>query len=169
MRRKIILTAICLSLSVAFFPVIALGSEDAISELNDQLSQRFPGLEEVRNSFGDRAKWQSSTFPNPHDDNIELVLDTMEHPGIEIRTVRYTYENEERFFLTLVRVKAADIVDFLGIDVGSARADVIKRFGEPPRSEGNKLIYENESGYTEIVFTVEGNKIAEMAFNNYLD
>jgi len=167
--KKIILTALCLSLSLMFSYGNALGSEDAISELNEQLSQKFPNLEEIRINFGGKAKWQKSTMPSPHDDNLELEINKMEYPGIEIITLGYTYENEDYFFLNFVRVKEAGIVDFLGIDVGSARVDVIKRFGEPSSIEGNKLSYENESGYFEVIFIIEDNKVAEMSFNNYVD
>jgi len=93
----------------------------------------------------------------------------MEYPGIEIITLGYTYEGEDYFFLNLVHVKEADMVDFLGIDIGSVRADVIKRFGEPSSIKGNKLTYESESGYSEVIFIIENNKVAEMSFNVYPD
>ena len=167
--KKVILTALCLSLSLMFSSGIALGSEEAIIELHEQMSQRFPDLEEVRINFGGGAKWQTSTMPSPHNDNLELVINKMEYPGIEIITLGYTYEGEDYFSLNSVRVKKAGMVDFLGIDVGSARADVIKRFGKPSSTEGNKLTYESESGHTEVIFIIKDNKVAEMSFNNYPD
>ena len=166
--KKIILTALCLFLSLMFSYEIALGS-DAISELHEQLSQKFPDLEEIRINFGGQAKWQRSTMPSPHDDSLELEINKMEYPGIEIITLGYTYENEDYFFINSAHVKEAGIVDFLGIDVGSARADVIKRFGKPSSIEGNKLSYVNESGYLEVIFIIKNNKVAEMSFNNYVD
>ena len=56
-----------------------------------------------------------------------------------------------------------------GIDVGAAREEVIKTFGEPQEIDGNELIFHNEAAYTYIVFTVEKNTVAEMKFNVYLD
>jgi len=168
MIKKAILTALCLSLSVMCISETAHGFE-AIYECNEQLLQKFPNVEAIKKQFGDGAKWQESTMPSIHDANLELQLKNMEHPGIEIRTLGYILEGEDRFFITLADVNKAGFVEFLGIDVGSVREDVVKKFGEPQQIDGNELIYHDEDEFTFIKFVVENGIVTEMRLNNYLD
>ena len=166
--KKTVLTALCLSLLMMCFSETAYSFE-AIYECNEQLLQKFPNVEAIKNQFGDGAKWQARTTPSPHDPDLELRIDGMEYPGIEIHTVGFTLEGEEYFFLVLVSVEKAGIVDFLGLDVGSAREDVIKKFGSPREIDGNELIYYDDSEYMVIVFIIENSNVAGMKLINYLD
>ena len=169
MLKKIVLAAICISLFVLYFPEITHSYDDAMDELFEQIINEFPNLEAIKNRFGDGAKWQESTIPSPHDDTLELQIKNMEYSGVEINTLSYVYDDEESFFITLLNVKKAGIVKFLGLDVGSARDDVIKTFGEPQIIEGNELIYHDEDEFNFIKFVIENNEVTEMRFIRYLD
>ena len=162
---KKILTALLLSLSVMCFSGIAYGPDEAINECNEQLMQKYPNVETIKEQFGNEAKWQQETLVSPHDSTVELLLRHMEYPGIEIRTL----EMEDGYFVVSVGVEKTGFVDFLGIDIGSAKEDVTKKFGEPQQVEGNEHIYHNESEYTFITFTLENNKVVGMQLVNYLD
>ena len=168
MIRKTILTMLCLSLSLMCFSEIAYSFE-AIYECYEQLLQKYPNVETIKKQFGDGATWQKRTIPSPHDDSIELQIDSMEYPGIEIRTVGFTHEGEESYFISLLDVKKAGFVKFGGIDLGSERKDVIKAFGKPQQIDGNKLIYYDESEYMVISFIIENEIVTGMRFDNYLD
>jgi len=168
MVKRIILAALCLSFFVVCFSETA-HSFEAIYECNEQLLQKFPNVEAIKKHFGNEAKWQEKTIPSPHDDSLELRLNSMEYPGITINTLGYFLDDEHRFFLTLVNVEKAGIVDFLGIDLGSAREDVIKKFGEPQNIDGNELNYYDESEYMVITFILEEETVIGMKLINYLD
>ena len=169
MLKKIILMALCLSLFVVCFPEITHSYDDAMDELFEQLMNEFPNLESIKTRFGDEAKWQESTVPSPHDDTLELQIKNMEYSGVEINTLSYVYDDEESFFITLLSVKKAGIVKFLGLDVGSARDEVLKTFGRPQIIEGNEIIYHDEDEFNFIKFVIENNEVTEMRFIRYLD
>ena len=57
----------------------------------------------------------------------------------------------------------------MGIDIDSAKEDVIKKFGEPDIVEGNKIVYHDEAEYNFITFTFENNQVTEMKFEADLD
>ena len=168
MSKKILATLL-LSLFMTCFSGFAYGSDEAIFECDEQLLQKFPNVEAIKEQFGDEAKWQEKTEPSIHDETLELQIKNMEYPGIEIGTLGYALEGEDRFFITLLDVKKAGFVELLGIGIGSAKEDVIKKFGEPQQLEGNKLIYHTEGEYRFITFTVENNKVMEMKSECYLD
>ena len=168
MIKKIILAALCLSLCVVCSPEITYGFE-AINELNRQLLEKYPNIETVKKQFGAEARWHEKIVPSPHDPNLDLVITYMEHPSIEIRTMGYTNEDGDRFFMLLTAVKEAGIVKFLGIDIGSTWQDVKNKFGEPQAIEGNKLVYEDEAGFYIVNFIIQNNVVAEMNFNSYPD
>ena len=169
MSKKIILAVLCLFLSVVCFSGIAYSFEEALNECYEQLLQKYPNVEAIKKQFGAEAKWQERTEPSIHDKTLKLQINNMEYPGINIRTLGYTIEGEDRFIITLVDVKKAGFVKFGGIDVGSAREDVIKEFGKPQKIEGNKLIFHTDSEYFYITFTVDNNKVVEMKFDSYPD
>ena len=60
---------------------------------------------------------------------------------------------------------------FLGIDKGSAKADVLKTFGEPDRIEDNRLVYEDdEAGYLTFSFELDDeDKVCRMRFLSHVD
>ena len=169
MLKKIILTTLCLSLFAAFSAEIAHCSEEAIYECYEQLLQKYPNVETIRNRFGDGARWRITTELSPHDDSLELEYAAMSYPGIEIEAMEFTWDGEDRYFLTSVIVTEAGLTDFLGIDVGSSEEAVISKFGEPYSAEGNELCYEDEAGYCFITFVIESDKVAEMRFENFVD
>ncbi|MCL1941322.1 MAG: hypothetical protein FWG09_05205 [Synergistaceae bacterium] len=168
MIKKIILAAICLALCVMYLPETARGF-DEIYECSGQLLEQYPNLEAIKKQFGAEAKWEKSSMPSPHDPNLELQINSMEHPGMAIRTMGYTVDGEDRFLILLADVKKAGLVKFLEIDIGSSKEDVIKNFGEPQAIEGNQLIYQDEAEFCLITFTVENNAVVEMRFNSYPD
>ena len=170
MIKKISLIMLCLYLSVAYFiPDVAYASDEAVYECKQQLLQKFPNVEAIKKQFGNEAKWQARTVPSPHDPDLELRIDSMEYPGIRISTLGYTHGGEDSFFITSADVNKAGSVDFLGIDIGSAREVVIKTFGPPQKIDGNELIYYDESEYMVIKFIFEKGIVAGMRFDNYLD
>jgi hypothetical protein len=152
-----------------YFSGIAYSSDEVVYKCQEQLLQKYPNVEAIKKQFGAEAKWQEETQPSIHDDTLELQIKNMEYPGIEIGTLGYAWEGEYRFFITLLGVKKAGFVTFLGLDVGSAREEAIKTFGGPQEIDGNELIYHDEAEYTYIIFTIEKNNVAEMKFVNYLD
>ena len=167
--KKLVLAVLCLSLFAACTPGIAYGSDETIDECREQLLQKYPNVEAIKAQFGSEAKWQESTTPSIHDPDLELQITGMEYPGIEISTLGYSNAGEDRYFITKLYVKKAGLVDFMGVDVGSSRENVIATFGKPQEIDGNILIYHTESEYIYIRFTIENNKVAEMIFNAYLD
>jgi len=152
-----------------FCPEIACSFDDAIYESYEYLLQKYPNVEAIRQQFGDRAEWRQTTESSPHDASIELKFNYIEYPGIEIHTLEFALEDEDRFYITWVSVGKAGFINLGGIDIGSAREDVIKQFGAPYEIEGNELIYQDESSYTTITFTIENNNVAEMTFFNHVD
>ena len=169
MNRKIIPAIICLSLAVACFPEIARGNEYALYDCYDELSQRFFSLEAIKEQFGDQAEWQERTEQSSHGDDIEIKIFVMLYPGVTIEALGFTYDNEDRFFLTALGVDRAGYVDFLGIDIGSSRENVIKTFGEPDGIEENRLHYDDEADFTSIEFIVEDNMVAGMRLFSQVD
>jgi len=169
MTKKFYLLVLLLFIALLTSGTAQAHSPEAIYELNDQLRQKFPNVEAIKEQFGDEAKWQARTAPSLHDDNLELRIDSMEYPGIEISTVGFTLDGEVYFFLVLVNVEKAGYVKFLDLDVGSARADVIRAFGEPQQVEGNELTYFDDSEYMVVKFIIENNNVAGMRLINYLD
>ena len=170
MIKKIVL---CLSLLAVCCPGMVWGSDEAIdkaiNECREQLLQKYPNVEAIKVQFGSKAQWQEETQPSIHEPDLELQINNMEYPGIEIATLGYSNEGEYIFFITKVQVKKAGIVDFSGIDVGSSREDVLKTFGEPREIDGNVLVYCDEGGFNYLRFTIEKNQLTEMRFNTYLD
>jgi hypothetical protein len=168
--KKIILVVVCLSLLVIFSPEHGYCSDEAIFECVEQILQKYPNVEAIKKQFGDQAKWQRETEPSPHDPDLELIINNMESPGIEIRTMGYSWEDEDSFFITLLDVKKEGCVEFHGIDIGSNRDDVIKTFGKPYTTEGNKLHYEDsDMGNIAIEFILIENKVAEMILRTFVD
>lgn len=166
----LILTTLCVSDIVRIISAdAAIQTIDAINKCRDQLLQKYPSVEAISKQFGDGAKWQEKTIPSPHDENLELQIKNMEYPGIEIHTLGYTLEDEDRFFIISLRVKEAGYVDFLKVDIGSAREDVIKSFGKPQKIEGNVLMYHDEAEFYLISFTIENNVVVKMRFDCYPD
>ena len=165
-------------LSAAVFMMFGISSEaqtDAdyskslsIDEFSEQLLQKYPGVEAIKKQFGDEANWRRTTESSPHEEDLELISNTMEYPGIEIRTMEYTYQGEDRFFITLTDVTKAGFVTFLGIDIGSSEEDVVKNWGSPDETSSNKLTY-NALAYSYTVFTIENNKVARMTYTAPLD
>jgi hypothetical protein len=168
MIKKIILMALCLSLPVMCLSDIAYGFE-AIYKCREQLLQKYPSVEAIKKQFGDRAKWQEKTMPSPHGGDLELQIRNMVYPGIMINTLGYTIEGEDSFFIILLSVEKAGFVKFLGVDIGSDRADVIKNFGNPQGIERVELTYHDEAEFYLITFTIENNKVVGMKFETYMD
>ena len=169
MLKRITMTAFCLVLLVLCFSGIAYSTGDAIDEVFSQLQQKYPSLQAIKKQFGEEAKWQRSTKPSPHDPDLELVFNDMVYPGIEIHTLGYSMEDEEKFSVIEVDVKKAGLVDFYGIDIGSNKKDVRSKFGEPQESKGGKLIYHDENEFIYITFVIKNNKVAGMQYQNYPD
>ena len=171
--KKLVLAVLCLSLFAVCSSEIAYGSDEeevvVVYVCNEQLLQKYPNVEAIKAQFGSEAKWQESTQPSIHEPDLELQVTEMEHSGVEMSTLGYKLEDEYRFFITKLYVKKAGFVDFLGVDVGSAREDVVKSFGEPQEIDSNVLIYHDEGEFNYIRFTIENNNVAEMIFNAYLD
>ena len=163
------LAAFCVSLLAAYFQGTTYGSDQIIYECDQQLLQKYPNVEAIKSQFGNEAKWRETTMSSIHDANLELLITEMDYPGIAITTVGYTLEGEDRNFIVKLHTQKAGFVDFLGIDVGAAREEVLKTFGEPREIDGNELIFHDEALYTYIVFTLEKNTVAEMKFTVYLD
>ena len=166
---KKIFALLLLSMFVTCFPGFAYGSDETIYECSGQLMEKYPNVETIKEQFGDEAKWLEETCPSIHDDTLELRINNMEYPGIEIRTLGYDWDEEYRFFITLMDVKKEGFVEFLGIGIGSGKEDVIKKFGEPDTAEENELIYHDEAEYNFITFTFEDNRVTEMKFVADLD
>ena len=144
--------------------------DNAIYECYDRLLQKYPSAEAISKHFGGEAKWQKDAVPSPHDENLKLIINDMEHPGIKISTLGYSYEDEDCFFITRMDVKKAGLENFLGIDIGSAKEDVIKTFGPPRIIEGDKFIYhDSESESNRLTFTIKNGSVAEMKYDKYLD
>jgi hypothetical protein len=138
------------------------------------LYAKYPNAESIKEQFGpdrDVVTWEEKTEPSPHDESLELKFSSMSHPGISISTMGYTFEGEDRFMILSVNVEEAGFVDFLGIDKGSSREDVIKAFGEPDSIEDNCLIYQDdESGYISFGFEIDDDgKVWRMRFENETD
>ena len=164
-----LLAAFCVSLLAAFIPGTTYASDAIIYECNQQLLQKYPDVEAIKSQFGSEAEWQESTMSSMHDASLELLIREMEYPGISIIAVGYTLEGEDRHFIVKLHTQKAGFVDFLGIDVGAAREEVIRTFGEPQEIDENELIFHDEAQYTYIIFAIENNTVMEMKFNVYLD
>ena len=167
--KTLLLSALCASLLAEFFPVTAYASDQIVYECHQQLSQKFPDVEAIKSQFGSEAEWQETTMSSMHDANLELLLTEMEYPGISITALGYTLEGEDRNFIVKLHTQKAGFVDFLGVDVGAAKEEVLKTFGEPQEIDGNELIFHDDALYTYIIFTIEKNNVAEMKLNVYLD
>ena len=79
---KKILTALLLSLFVTCFSGFAYGSDEAIDECNNQLKQKYPNVEAIKQHFGDWAEWQEKTRPSIHDE-------------AEYNFITFTFENNQ--------------------------------------------------------------------------
>ena len=161
-------------LAVSCAPALA-SNDEAIYALSEELYRRFPNVNAMKAQFkaedyGD-VTWDETEEPSPHDDTLMLKHARMTHPFFEIATTSYTYEGEEKFFLTYVKVEEAGFVDFLGIDKGSSKADVIKTFGEPDSADDEGLYYEDDdAGYINITFILDDDDdVWRMRYASYLD
>jgi len=169
MSNKIILTVFCIFLSVMYFAEIA-HSFETVDECYKKLVRKFPSVEAIKAEFGDRAIWEERTEPSPHDNNLILRITYMSYPGIEISTMGYTWEGKDSFFITSLNVYKAGIVNFSGIDIGSARISVIRKFGRPVSNKNNELRYEDDTtGDMSITFIIEIDKVVEIRFTSYPD
>ena|GEM_PF-2137745 len=168
MFKRIILATFCLFLSVMYFSGIAF-SFQAIYDCYEQLLQKYPSVEAIKEQFGDGAKWNESIVPSIHDSSLELKIISMEYPGIEIRTLGYSIEGENSFSIVLLRVGEAGFVKLLEVGIDSSKEEVLSNFGEPQRIEENTLFYHDEAEFYLITFTIENNKVAAMSFANFPD
>ena len=176
MKKSSLLSAIAVFAFLAALGGLGVGvssasSDEAISSLRSQLDEKYPNLEAIRAQFGsgyygEDATWSETQEPSMHDDTIMLTTTWMMHPAIEIAAT----EVGDNFFLVLVRVEEAGVLDFLGIDKGSSKEDVIRAFGEPDSSDDASLHYEDVSGYTNVRFELDDNdNVWRMRYAVYLD
>ncbi|MCL1876231.1 MAG: hypothetical protein FWF87_08255 [Synergistaceae bacterium] len=169
MFKKIVLVAFLLSLSAIWLPEIVCAADETIYELSEQLSSKFPTVEAIKVKFGDGAEWEEETMPSPHDPGLTLYIKHMKHPEMEIRTMGYASEDGDRLIILFLNAKKAGFVDFLGVDIGSSKEDVVKKFGSPQETEGNELRYKDENEFCLVTFIVENNKVVRMSFSCYPD
>jgi hypothetical protein len=145
-------------------------NDEAINACFDQVYEKFPDAETIKKHYGDKAKVRETSNPSPHDKNLELKMMSLSYPGMEISTLSYSQEGDDRFIILSLHVAKAGLVDFLGIDIGSAKEDVQKKFGAPDSVEKNELHYvDDESGNLSIIFVLDKDKVAEMRFANNVD
>jgi len=136
---------------------------DPVDEIASRIWQEYPDLDTLKARFENQAKWEERTEPNRHEPEFNVIIRRMESPGIEIYTLEAP--QHDRFFITEIIVKSSGIKDFLGIDIGSSRDDVIGTFGNPHQIEGNRLgYYDQISGYTNIIFVIENGRVIEMRY-----
>ena len=144
-----------------------LGAQDPVSALGSRIDQKYPDLDAIKAQFGVQAKWEETTEPNLHEPEFNMIIRTMDSPGIEIQTLEIP--QHDRFFITGIVVKSSGTQDFLGIYTGSSREDVITAFGDPHEIRDNKLIYRSECEFREVRFTIENNMVAEMMYLLFVD
>jgi hypothetical protein len=162
-NMKKYLCILCLFIVLLLAPsVSAFGAFD---ECFAQLMERFPDMESIKDQF--IGRWQETTEPNRHEDGVENTIGTMSLPEIEISGMEAGAD--KNFILLLVDVKKPDIVDFFGINIGSAREDVISKFGEPDSAGGNLLSYGDDFGYSAISFIFADGRVAQMTFQCWPD
>ena len=149
--RKIIL-----SLCVVLLLAGGAAADNPVWELYQQLGQKFPTLESVREQLGPEAVWREELSRHWAYDNIEIKSIVAANPGIEIMGAELTGGRAEvdGFRLASVAVIDEGIVDFGGIDIRSARADVIRVFGEPCSIENNTLRYQPGDAWLLLTFTI---------------
>jgi len=153
----------------------AAANDEAMSALYEQLYEKFPSLGALKEKYsadyyGDDVTWSEETMPSPHDADVELKITRMSHTGIEISVMTFNNEGEEMFIITSIRVEEAGSMDFLGIDKGSSRKDVIKAFGEPGRVDDEGLHYEDESGYNAVTFVLDDDdNVWRIRYSHYAD
>ena len=174
MKKKVLfMVTLIMALGMFSFTVMAAdvtpSAGDPVGTLRLRLLEKYPGEEAVRRQYGPVGSWTFSYAPNRHDPASQNKHSTMVIPGsLEIDI--FVNDDNGLFFLTRVEVADEGFVNFLGIDIGSAGEDVIKAFGTPVRAGGNELYYEDpESGYTDVTFTIENNKVTKMVYEATLD
>jgi hypothetical protein len=158
----------CLALYCTNTAAAAQELPDPVAELASRIQLKYPNLGAIKNQFGDQAIWEKTTSPNLHVPGEMDIIRKMESPGIEIGTLEVPHI--DRFFTISVAVNNNYLEDFLGIDIGSSREDVIKTFGNRYETEGNNLIYYDlEAGYNVVVFVIENGTVIEMIYLLYVD
>ena len=102
-----------------------------------------------------------------HDDISKYKQETMKYPGVKIQLVYFRSE----ILLHRIDVQKGGLVPFLGIDIGSSKKDVIRRFGRPDRTEGGLLMY-SEDDYLSISvlgITIKNNTVSRMVYEEMFD
>ena len=165
MKFKVWILVIMLVLIVS--GTAAAQFDDPLMELGSIISQKYPDVGAIKKQFGNEAIWEESTEPNRHDEGALNIIRTMKSPGIEIVTLEVPHY--ESFWVISVVVENSGIEEFLGIDIGFSRGDVINAFGDPHETQDNKFIYSDEEGFYYVDFTIENDKVTEMRFLLFVD
>lgn len=169
MRKKILLLLLALFAWIAPVDgVCTTAAYASLGKLYETLHATFPNRQAVEKRFGKGAEWSSKMLVSIHDDISKYKQETMKYPGVKIQLVYFRSE----ILLHRIDVQKRGLVPFLGIDIGSSKKDVIRRFGKPDRSEGALLMYGLEDDYLSISvlgITIKNNKVSRMLYEEMFD
>jgi len=157
------------------------GEVDLVAEIRNILEEKYHSIEAIRAIFGSQANWEETAehdtgHPNPQITSFELDY-IMVSPGAEIRGLSrwYVYADGRVEFQHIIldfSIENSGIQDFLGIDVGSSREDVIRRFGDPQiireaEIEGNRIVYSDHFwGSHTVSFIIENDRVIKMIYHD---
>lgn len=173
-RTTLLLLAVAMALTMALTSAACAYSDvekTPLGELYHVVRAVFPSREAIDARFGDRGRWSTRMLVSIHDGVSKYKQDTMDYPGIRIQLVDFRSE----ILVHRVDVQRRGLFSFLGIDIGSSRNDVIRRFGKPFDADAGRLHY-GLSEDDEIAYPVAGldiytknGRVTRMIYGEYFD
>jgi hypothetical protein len=165
--RAAVLCVLCLALGAEFSsPPAAVGAADTEAYINEVLTF-FGGNEAaVRAKLGEPRLVRERKQQNRHDASLTDVVVTLLYPEAEVSF--YRMEAGGELPLT-VRVFSPKMTLPGGLRVGSSLSQVRALLGEPTGEDEGVLLYETESGYTNLVIRYYRDAVTEIEANSWPD
>jgi hypothetical protein len=163
----VVFCAFCLALGAApLSPAAAAGAADTEAYINGVLTF-FGGNEEaVRAKLGEPRLVRERKQQNRHNASLTDVVVTLLYSEAEVSF--YRMEAGGELPLT-VRIFSPNVTLPGGLRVGSSLSQVRSLLGEPTGEDAGTLLYETESGYTNLVIRYYRDAVTEIEANSWPD